>query len=100
LVAPVGLFASTPFSETHSKDTSSVPREVIVWAPWRALNTLEERGSTALLLSLVTVVLVSFDSLNAAVRVLGWPFAIPTCPERGYYLLEVGSAMGAVLSGY
>jgi hypothetical protein len=52
----------------------------------------------ALLLSLAATALVSFDSLNAATRVLGWPYAIPTSPELGYYLLQAGSALAVVLS--
>jgi hypothetical protein len=51
----------------------------------------------ALLLSLAATALVSFDSINAATRVLGWPYAIPTSPELGYYLLQAGSGLAVVL---
>jgi hypothetical protein len=55
-------------------------------------------SSSALLLAFAATALVSFDSLNGATRVLGWPFAIPTSPEQGYYLLQIGSALAVVLS--
>lgn len=55
-------------------------------------------SSTALLLAFAATALVSFDSLNGATRVLGWPFAIPTSPEQGYYFLQIGSALAVVLS--
>jgi hypothetical protein len=53
---------------------------------------------TALLLALAATVLVSFDSLNAATRVLGWPYGIPTVPGVGYYVLQIGTAACVVLS--
>lgn len=55
-------------------------------------------SAIALLLSLAATALVSFDSLNAATRVLGWPYAIPTSPELGYYLLQAGSALAVLVS--
>jgi hypothetical protein len=54
-------------------------------------------SSTALLLAFAATALVSFDSLNGATRVLGWPLAIPAIPEQGYYLLQIGSALAVVL---
>jgi hypothetical protein len=53
---------------------------------------------TALSLMLVATVLVSIDSLNGAARVLGWPYAIPTVPAPGYYVLQAATALCAVLS--
>ncbi len=55
-------------------------------------------SSAALLLSLAAAVLVSFDSLNGATRVLGWPVALPVSPELGYYLLQVGSVAAVLLA--
>lgn len=64
---------------------------------------LTGRGSVlatriALLLSLAAAGLVSFDSLHAATRVLGWAYEIPTSPELGYFLIQAGSASSVVLS--
>lgn len=55
-------------------------------------------STIGVVLMLAATALVSFDSLNAATRVLGWTYSIPTSPELGYYLLQVGSAIGAVLA--
>jgi hypothetical protein len=41
---------------------------------------------------------VSFDSLNGAVRVLGWQYGIPTAPDVGYYVLQIGTAVSVLLS--
>jgi hypothetical protein len=55
-------------------------------------------STAALLLALAAAAVVSFDSLNAGSRVLGWPYAIGTLPGQGYYLLQAGSAAAAVLA--
>jgi hypothetical protein len=55
-------------------------------------------SSAALLLTLIAAVLVSFDSLNGATRVLGWPYSIPTVPDAGYYVMQIGTAVCVVLS--
>jgi hypothetical protein len=39
-----------------------------------------------------------FDRFHAATRVPGWTYEIPTAPEQGYYLLQVGAAIAAVLA--
>jgi hypothetical protein len=55
-------------------------------------------SAIALLTTLAATVLVSFDSLNGATSVLGWPYAIPTVPAPGYYVLQTGTALCVVLS--
>lgn len=55
-------------------------------------------STIALVMTLAVTALVSVESLNAATRVLGWPYGIPTAPEQGYYLLQAGAAIAAVLA--
>jgi hypothetical protein len=55
-------------------------------------------SSAALVLTLAAAVLVSFDSLNGATRVLGWSYGIPTVPDPGYYVLQIGTASCVILS--
>ncbi len=55
-------------------------------------------SAIALVATLGITMLVSFESLNAATRVLDWNYAIPTAPEQGYYLLQAGAAIAAVLA--
>jgi hypothetical protein len=55
-------------------------------------------STIALVVTLAVTILVSFESLHAATRVLGWIVAIPTAPEQGYYLLQAGAAIAAVLA--
>ncbi len=55
-------------------------------------------STAALLFALAAAAVVSFDSLNASSRVLGWPYAIAILPGQGYYLLQAGSAAAAALS--
>ncbi len=55
-------------------------------------------STIALVMTLAVTALVSFESLNAATRVLGWSYSIPTAPKQGYYLLQVSAAIAAVLA--
>ena len=55
-------------------------------------------STIALVLTLAVTALVSVESLNAATRVLRWPYGIPTAPEQGYYVLQAGAAIAAVLA--
>ena len=55
-------------------------------------------ATIALVVTLAVTVLISFESLNAATRVLDWNFAIPTAPEQGYYVLQIGAAIATVLA--
>jgi len=55
-------------------------------------------STAAEVLTLAAAVLVSFDSLNGATRVLSWPYTIPTVPDPGYYVLQIGTALCVVLS--
>ena len=55
-------------------------------------------SSATLFLSLAAAVLVSVASLNGATRVLGWPYAIPTVPDAGYYVVQITTALSVVLS--
>jgi hypothetical protein len=55
-------------------------------------------STAALLLTLAATILVSFDSLNGAERVLGWQYGINTVPDVGYYVLQIATAVGVVLS--
>jgi hypothetical protein len=52
----------------------------------------------AAILTLAAAILVSFDSLNGATRVLAWPYPIPTVPDPGYYVVQIATALCVLLS--
>jgi hypothetical protein len=94
-----GLYSGALVASTDGRIVLALLVVAALATAARLAGRLRPQGSLgALILSLAAAVLVSFDSLNGATRVLGWPIAIPVSPEQGYYLLQVASAAAVVLS--